>query len=215
MIKKINIIIIDDDPMVGESLEYLLTQNEDMHIIGSFEGPIEALETMSQLKLKGNVLPDVVLMDIQMPVMDGIEATGIIRRDYPQTHVMMLTTFKDEHRIKRALMAGAEGYLIKSSEVETMAVKIRALVSGSIIMDQQAIEEITNPKFEELEGLTPRETSIVFLIGQGFSNKEISQQLFISEGTVRNNLSVILEKLELRDRTQLAIMYLKNSNNNI
>lgn len=210
MINKIKIIIIDDDPMVGESLEYLLSRDDDIEVIGRFDSAMTALETMQSFENNEKSLPDVILMDIQMPKLDGIEATKIVKRDYPNTRVMMLTTFKDEHNIKRALLAGAEGYLIKSAEVSTMGIKIRALATGSVVMDQEAIQELTKPKLEPLDGLTSREQSIVRLITDGFSNKEIAQELFISEGTVRNNLSVILEKLNLRDRTQLAILYLKN-----
>jgi DNA-binding NarL/FixJ family response regulator len=207
---KIKIMIVDDDPMVGESLEYLLSRDDDIDVIGRFDSAITALETMQSLENNEKSLPDVILMDIQMPELDGIEATKIVKRDYPSTRVMMLTTFKDEHNIKRALLAGAEGYLIKSTEVSTMGIKIRALATGSVIMDQEAIQELTKPKIEPLDGLTSREQSIARLITDGFSNKEIAKQLFISEGTVRNNLSVILEKMNLRDRTQLAILYLKN-----
>lgn len=109
-------------------------------------------------------------MDIQMPEMNGIEATGLIKREFPHVRIMMLTTFEDEHNIRRALLAGAEGYLIKSSEVSSMAEKIRALFSGTAVLDQKALEELTKPKDVALSNLTPRETDIVRLVGEGFSN---------------------------------------------
>jgi len=117
-----------------------------------------------------SALPDVILMDIQMPEMNGIEATGLIKREFPHVRIMMLTTFEDEHNIRRALLAGAEGYLIKSSEVSSMAEKIRALFSGTAVLDQKALEELTKPKDVALSNLTPRETDIVRLVGEGFSN---------------------------------------------
>src|SRR5690554_1713362 len=209
MNNRIKILIVDDDPLVGESLKLLLTKKEDMTVIGILADGLSAVKTMKELQRCGENLPDVILMDIQMPGMDGIEATGLIKREFPETRVMMLTTFKDEHNIRRAILAGAEGYLIKSTEVSSMAVKIRALFTGSVVMDQAALAELTKPKVEVFSGLTPREQDIARLVGEGFSNKEIAKHLFISEGTVRNNLSVILDKLNLRDRTQLAIQYLK------
>jgi two-component system, NarL family, response regulator LiaR len=209
MNSRIKIIIVDDDPLVGESLKFLLSKNEDMTVIGIYENGLSVVKGVEELKSCGDELPDVVLMDIQMPEMDGIEATALIKKEFPEIRVMMLTTFKDEHSIRRALLAGAEGYLIKSTEVSSMAVKLRALFTGTIVMDQRALEELTKPKVEAFDGLSPREQSIARLVGEGLSNKEISKHLFISEGTVRNNLSVILEKLNLRDRTQLAILYLK------
>lgn len=215
MNKNIKVLIVDDDPLVGQSLEILFTKKEDMIVLGTVFNGQEALDIIKKIQdEKGkSSLPDVILMDIQMPMMDGIEATGRIKKDYPDIRVMMLTTFKDEHNIKRALLAGAEGYLIKSTEVSGMAEKIRALFTGSTVMDPEALKELTKPKIEPLKGLTPREQEIARLVGEGLSNREISKQLFISEGTVRNNLSVILEKLCIRDRTQLAIYYLKNNFN--
>lgn len=208
MSNPIKILIVDDDPLVGESLKLLLSKLDDMMVIGISEHGLSAVETMEELSQQEN-LPDVVLMDIQMPEMDGIEATARIKEEFPATRIMMLTTFKDEHNIRRAILAGAEGYLIKSTEVTSMAVQIRALFSGTVVMDQQALQELTKPKAERFDDLTPREQDIARLVGEGLSNKEISKHLFISEGTVRNNLSVILDKLNLRDRTQLAIQYLK------
>lgn len=206
---QIKVLVVDDDPLVRESLRLLLTKKEDMIVIGTLENGLRAVEKMKSLKRCGENLPNVILMDIQMPEMDGIEATGRIKEEFPETRIMMLTTFKDEHNIRRALLAGAEGYLIKSTEVSSMAVKIRALFSGSVVMDQMALAELTKPKAKVFSGLTPREQDIARLVGQGYSNKEISKHLFISQGTVRNNLSVILDKLDLRDRTQLAILYVK------
>ncbi|MDT8861845.1 response regulator transcription factor [Alkalihalobacillus sp. MEB130] len=200
------ILIVDDDDLVCKSLKVLLSREKDMEVIGTALNGAEAINACRK------ELPNMVLMDIQMPVMDGIQATRQIKSEWPDVHVMMLTTFKDEKNIRLAILAGAAGYLVKSTEVKSMSQKIRALVSGSTVLDADVLKQLTQPVGrEELEQLTPREQDIAALVAQGLSNKEIAEQLYISEGTVRNTLSIILEKVQLRDRTQLAIYYLKNN----
>lgn len=200
------ILIVDDDVLVCKSLKVLLSREGDMDVIGTAYNGAEAMNACR------NELPNIVLMDIQMPVMDGIQATRQIKTEWPYVHVMMLTTFKDEKNIRLAISAGAAGYLIKSTEVTSMAQKIRALVSGSTVLDADVLKQLTQPtERDELEKLTPREKDIASLVAQGLSNREIAEQLYISEGTVRNTFSIILEKLQLRDRTQLAIYYLKKN----
>ncbi|MCW3490180.1 response regulator transcription factor [Dethiobacter alkaliphilus] len=195
------ILIVDDDPLVCQSLQVLLSREKDMQVIGTAAHGAKAIEFCRQS------LPDVILMDIRMPVMDGISATRQIKEQWPQVRIMMLTTFRDEQKIRLAIVAGAEGYLIKSTEVSNMAHQVRALFSGTSVMDADLLKNIMQPEGPCLEQLTPREKDIVELVVQGLSNKEIAEQLYISEGTVRNTLSVVLEKLQLRDRTQLAIHY--------
>jgi len=235
------LLIVDDDPLVCQSLQLLLGKEEGFQIIGTASNGQEAVA------LSRSEQPDVILMDIQMPVMDGIESTKIIKQEAPSIHIMMLTTFKDEKNIRLALRAGAEGYLLKSSPIDKMAAQIRALVAGTTVLDPDVLRIIIEPtnepdkgmvsrgneglaspanegladqSNEELasrtndvmtslfnQGLTKREMDIVELVAQGLSNKEIGEQLFIGDGTVRNTLSIILDKLELRDRTQLAIKY--------
>jgi len=207
---KISIMIVDDDSMVLDSLKLVFEKKEDIDVLATALNGSEAMSKIEQLSIQGQKLPDIVLMDIQMPEMDGIKATSLMKNKYSSIRIMMLTTFEDEHNIRKAILAGAEGYLIKSSEISLMAEKIRAMYSGAIILDHKALHELTKPKGKVLEQLSLREHEIVVLIGQGYSNKEIAQQLHISEGTVRNNLSVVLEKLNLRDRTQLAVFYLNS-----
>lgn len=198
------ILIVDDDPLVCQSLKVLLSREKDMEVIGIASNGAEAIGVCREN------LPSVVLMDIQMPVMDGILATRQIKSEWPQVRVMMLTTFQDEKNIRLAIQAGAEGYLIKSTEVSSMAQQLRTLMSGSTVLAADVLKQLTQPaEREELEKLTPREKDIASLVAEGLSNKEIAAQLYIGEGTVRNTISVILEKLQLRDRTQLAIYYLK------
>jgi DNA-binding NarL/FixJ family response regulator len=195
-----NVIIVDDDPLVCQSLKLLLGKESDLNIVGTAGNGQEAIE----LCLEDT---DVVLMDIQMPVMDGIESTKVIKEKFPNTQIMMLTTFRDEQNIRRALNAGAEGYVLKSTPIEKMADQIRALKAGATILDSDVFKTIMEPETVTMDGLTDRETDIVECVAQGLSNKEISEELYLSAGTVRNMLSIILEKLELRDRTQLAIHY--------
>ncbi len=196
------LIIVDDDPLVCQSLQLLLSKEEDMDVTGVASDGQEAIELCTAQQ------PDVVLMDIQMPVMGGIESTKMMKKKYPSIHIIMLTTFQDERNIRLALQAGAEGYLLKSTQISNMADQIRAISAGISVLDQGVLKTIMKePSGERFEGLTEREKDIVELVAQGMSNKEIGSQLYLSDGTVRNMLSIVLDKLELRDRTQLAIHY--------
>ncbi|PAV30676.1 DNA-binding response regulator [Virgibacillus profundi] len=195
------LLIVDDDQLVCQSLQLLLAKEEDIEVVNI------AANGQAAIELCQKKLPDIILMDIQMPVMNGIESTKIIKEKWPSVHIMMLTTFQDEKNIRLALKAGAEGYLLKSTSIENMAQQVRTLKAGSTVLDADVLKTIMEPDRKVFEGLTERETDIVGLIAQGLSNKEIAEQLFLGVGTVRNTLSVILDKLEIRDRTQLAIYY--------
>jgi DNA-binding NarL/FixJ family response regulator len=195
------ILIVDDDPLVCQSLQVLLSREADIEVIGTANNGAEAIAYCHK------VLPDVILMDIRMPVMDGIRATRQIKEAWPHIRVMMLTTFQDEKNIRLSILSGAEGYLIKSTAVTNMAQQLRAIVSGTSVLDTDVLKCLMKSEREELQQLTARETNIFELVVQGLSNREIAEQLFLNEGTVRNSLSIILEKLQLRDRTQLAIYY--------
>ncbi|WP_413377146.1 response regulator [Alkalihalobacillus sp. 1P02AB] len=195
------ILIVDDDPLVCQSLQLLLDKEEDFTVLGIVNNGQEAIDFC-----KGSQ-PDLILMDIQMPRMNGIEGTKEIKRKWPHVQVMMLTTFRDEKNIRLALKAGAEGYLLKSASIDHMGEQIRALKTGSTVLASDVLKTLMQPNEFNFQGLTERERDIVELVVEGFSNKEIASQLFLSEGTIRNVLSIILDKLELRDRTQLAIHY--------
>ncbi|WP_236344191.1 response regulator transcription factor [Paenibacillus plantiphilus] len=194
------LLIVDDDPLVCQSLQLLLGKETDFEVLGVAYNGWEAIEMCGRQ-------PDVILMDIQMPVMDGIESTKKIKQQFPGIQIMMLTTFQDERNIRLALHAGAIGYLLKSSTIENMANQIRAMSSGSTVLSPDVLKAIMEPNREDLQELTEREKDIVELVARGLSNQEISEQLYLSIGSVRNMLTVILDKLELRDRTQLAIYY--------
>jgi two-component system, NarL family, response regulator LiaR len=197
----VKVLIVDDDPLVAKSLRILLSAERDVEVVGTAFDGTHALAACEK------DLPDAVLMDIRMPGMDGIEATRRIHKKWPSVRVMMLTTYEDDRSVRLALQAGAGGYLLKSAPVTGMAEKLRALVSGTAVLDAEVFRRLAEPEKTPVEGLTLRETEVMELVAQGCSNKEIADRLFISEGTARNVLSTVLEKLDLRDRTQLAIYY--------
>ncbi|KMK77927.1 response regulator transcription factor [Alkalihalobacillus pseudalcaliphilus] len=201
------ILIVDDDPLVGQSLQLLLNKEKDLTVIGNVTNGQEAIDFCKEKT------PDLILMDIQMPVLNGIESTKIIKRTYPIIQIMMLTTFKDARNIRLALKAGAEGYLIKSNSIEKMAEQIRALQSGATVLTPDVLQTLMQQGKKGLEQLTDREVEITTLVGEGLSNKEIAKQLYLGEGTIRNVISTILDKLEIRDRTQLAIFYWQKKHN--
>ena len=199
------ILIADDDEMVLESLDIILSTDPILEIIGKATNGNEAIEFC-----KNNTV-DVVLMDIQMPVMDGIGACRVIKKINSDIKIIMLTTFNDYKNINQSLHAGASGYLLKSDDTEKQIMTIKAVYAGLPIISEEALKSFSKSKIENR--LTPREKDILELIANGFSNNEIAQQLYIGEGTVRNIISIILDKLELRDRTQLAIYYWKTKVN--
>jgi len=201
----VKVLVVDDDQLVSRSLKVLLSGEEDIQVLGTASDGERAIAACEKS------LPDAVLMDIRMPGLDGIEATRRIKERWPQVRVLILTTFQDDESIHLALGAGADGYLLKSAPVSGMAERLRALASGAAVVDAGVLKRLGEPSREPLEGLTPRENEVAELVAQGCSNREIAAQLFISEGTARNILSVILDKLGLRDRTQLAIRYWKRA----
>jgi NarL family two-component system response regulator LiaR len=197
----VKVLIVDDDPLVCQSLKVLLSHEADIQVVGT------ARDGAAAVKACERSMPDAVLMDVRMPGMDGIEATRIIKDRWPKVHVVFLTTFKDDESVRSALQAGGEGYLLKSAPAAGMAQRLRALAADTAVIDSEVLRRLSEPDREPLPGLTPREHEIAQLVAQGCSNREIADQLFISEGTARNILSIVLEKLQLRNRTQLAIFY--------
>jgi len=193
------ILLVDDDHLITESLEIILSQDAAFKIVGKCLNGLEAVDFVA------NNHVDLVLMDINMPVMNGIEACAQIQAINPNVKVIMLTTFRDFKNIHQALHAGAKGYLLKSDEVENQMMTIKSVFSGQAIISEAALQELTSRK--NADSLSERENSVMELIAHGYSNKEIAGRLYITEGTVRNVISIVLEKLMLRDRTQIAIYY--------
>ncbi len=193
------LLLVDDDALVLESLSILFSVDSELHIVGTATNGSEALSFLQQMMV------DVVLLDIQMPVMDGIETTQRLRSLYPKLKVLMLTTFADYRTLHRCLEAGAHGFLLKSDPTEKQIMTIKAVQQGLPVISEDALKS-----FSEQQGfsdLSKRENEVLVHLAQGLSNKEIASRLCLSEGTVRNVISVMLDKLDLRDRTQLAISY--------
>jgi DNA-binding NarL/FixJ family response regulator len=204
----ITLLLVDDQNLIRQGLKALLELEPDLEVVGEAENGEIAIERVKELQ------PQVVLMDIRMPVMDGVTATKEICQQFPQVNILVLTTFDDDTYVAAAIKYGAKGYLLKDTPSEEIAAAIRAVDLGythlgpgmmaKVISGQIDRTEITLPP--ELTELTPRELEILKLIAVGANNREIAQQLYISEGTVKNHVTNLLNRLNLRDRTQAAIL---------
>lgn len=204
------VLIVDDDALIRDSLKIIISMEADMEVVGVASNAQEALELCRQYQ------PDIVLMDIRMPVMDGVLGTKLIKSQFSNIKVIILTTFKDDEYIKEAIKNGASGYMLKNQSSDNIIDSLRAVHKGSIVLEKEVAKSLTsmlkdngNVKLKDLN-ITDREIDVLKLVGEGLSNKEISERLYLSEGTVRNYVTMLLEKLSLRDRTQLAIFYIKN-----
>jgi DNA-binding NarL/FixJ family response regulator len=195
------LMIVDDDPLIVKSLSISFSREDDIEIIGCATDGAEALKICAEHS------PDIILMDIRMPGVDGIAATRLIKQRYPQVRVMMLTTFDDKPNIQQALSAGADGYLIKTDKIADIAGKLRIMMDGTGVLGADVLKKLTMTENPALDSLTQRERDIARLVAQGLTKKEIATQLFLSEGTVRNNIVIIMEKLNITNRTQLGIIY--------
>ena len=203
------IILIDDDTFVTMSLQTILNADPDLEIAGIANDGEQALQ------LYKDTSPDVVLMDVRMKDMNGLEASAEILAYDPLAKILLLTTFQDEEYIIQALSLGTKGYLLKQ-DYESLIPSIKTVFSGQLVYGKHIIGKL--PKLLQKQtafdfssvGLNEREIKITSLVAKGLSNKEIATQAYLSEGTIRNYLSIILEKLDLRDRTQLAIFYLNH-----
>lgn len=208
MSEKIKVMLVDDEQLIRSGLKIMLETYPDIEVIHQAGNGREAFECC---KIE---VPDVVLMDIRMPVSTGIEGTKLIKEAYPEVKIVMVTTFQDTEYIVEAMQYGASGYLLKDSSYEAIYDGIKVALSGKVVMDATVSEKLVmQPKapttIEKTDissfALTEREIELIRLVSQGLNNKEISEALFLSEGTVKNNISTILSKLALRDRTQLVI----------
>jgi DNA-binding NarL/FixJ family response regulator len=206
----IRVILADDQALFREGLRTLLSTRPEVEVLGEGANGQEALGLVERLH------PDVVLMDLQMPVMDGIRATAHIRQHWPSIPVLVLTTFDDDANLFGALRAGAAGYLLKDVSSETLLAAITAAargeaflqstVTGRVVAAFARLMESGGPRAEALVlPLSPREREILSLVGTGASNKEIADRLCLAEGTVKNHVTNILTKLDVRDRTQAAL----------
>lgn len=199
----ITVLLVDDQRLMREGLATLLSLAEGIQIVGQAADGQEAIDLAQRLK------PDVILMDIQMPNVDGVKATQTIRSILPQTHVIMLTTFSDDEYLMAGLRAGAIGYLLKDMPSEQLAAAIRSAAKGQSPIEPEMARKLVDlvthsPRAAvmPIDLLSDRELEVLKLIAQGLSNKEIADALVIAEGTAKNHVSNILSKLEARDRAQ-------------
>lgn len=197
-----NIIIIDDDALVRDSLCRIL-KTKGMQVLATGSDGNEAID------LYAKHLPDVLLMDIRMQTVNGLEATKQILSTYPDAKILLITTFQDDEYIHEAIELGCSGYILKQN-ITGIVPAIEAVFSNQLVFDSNIVEKISGKTKKSLsDDLSSREKDILTLVAEGLNNKEIAGKLFLSEGTVRNYISTMLEKLNLRDRTQLAIYYYK------
>ncbi len=213
--QKLRVLIVDDQALIRTGIATLLARKADIEIVGQAGNGQEAIEQVAALA------PDVVLMDVMMPVMDGVEATRRLSAAGARPAVIILSTFRDDEHVFRGIAAGARGYLLKDVDHRVLADAIRTVAAGGALLDPQITAQLLPrlgrlasdtpsparpaPQPERLALLTERERAILVMLAQGHTNQEISAALLISVGTVKNHISSILGKLDVRDRTQAAL----------
>jgi DNA-binding NarL/FixJ family response regulator len=202
---RIKVLLVDDHAVVRRGLHGFFELLDDIEVVGEAEDGRQAVELVAERE------PDVVLMDLLMPVMDGIAATAVIKGAYPDVEVVALTSFIEEERVTAALEAGATGYLLKDADADDVAIAVRRAHSGEVHLDPQVARLLANRIRTRREDTTPheplteREREVLSLVAKGHSNKEIAAQLDITERTARTHVSNILGKLDLASRTQAAL----------
>ncbi len=212
----IRVLVVEDQEIVRRGLKTLLETEPGLQVIGEANNGYSAIKQLADLQEIAQ-FPDVVLMDIQMPVMNGVKATQLICQQFPEIKVLVLTTFNDTEYVAEALRFGAKGYLLKDTPADELAKAIRSVHQGYTQFGPGIVEKVIaetpvtklnppEPLPRGLMELTDREREILRLIAKGASNREIAQTLHLSEGTVRNHITHILTRLNLRDRTQAAIV---------
>ena len=210
MAEPIRVLLVDDQKLMREGLRVLLELEPDLEVAGEAEDGQAALETYATLQ------PDVVLMDIRMPGMDGVEATWRLRERWPQARIIILTTFDDDEYVFEGLRAGALGYLLKDVSGQELAEAVRTVAAGGALIEPSVARKVlaefarlappARPPEEGLpEPLSERERDVLRLLASGLSNREIAKRLSLAEGTVKNYVTSILQKLGVRDRTQAAV----------
>jgi len=206
------VVICDDQAIVRDGLAMLLKLEPDIDIVGTAEDGAEAVEMVADKR------PDLILMDLKMPVMNGVEATRQIKTRHPEVKVLVLTTYADDEWVFDAIQAGASGYLLKDTPREELIKAVRGTVTGKTYVDpsvagrvlEQVSSRQTQPATLITGRLTQREVEVLRLIARGLSNADIADRLFLSDGTVRNHVSAILSKLGVSDRTQAAVIAIQH-----
>jgi DNA-binding NarL/FixJ family response regulator len=203
----INILIADDHVLLRQGLKQIIELEEDMKVIYQASDGEEAYEIAKKIS------PDIILMDINMPNINGIKAAKMLKNDNPKNKIMFLTIYNDKEYLMEALKIGVEGYILKDADSDELIKAIRTISNGGVYIHPSLVSEIENLDSDECKKeLTDREMQILSLIAEGYSNKEIADKLFLSEKTVKNHVYNIFRKLDVKDRTQAAIYLLKNNN---
>ncbi|MEO3111186.1 response regulator transcription factor [Turicibacter sanguinis] len=210
----IRILIVDDEALIRDGLRLMLSLFEDIEVVATASNGEEALKAC-----QSHPDIDLVLIDIRMPLCHGVLGTRLIKEAFPKIKVLILTTFKDQSYIQEAMQLGASGYLLKDSSHEVIYEGIKSAIMGNVIFHPEVATQLLNTQttsiksdaqFYEQYRLSEKELMIIREIATGLTNKEIAAKLFLSEGTIKNHITNILFKLELRDRTQIAIFAFKN-----
>ena len=199
--ERIRVLIVDDHAVVRSGLEQLLATTADIELVGTASNGSEAIDRVVELS------PDVVLMDLSMPELDGVEATRWVSEHHPDSHVLVLTSFSDQTRILDALAAGADGYLLKHTDPDDIADAIRAVHAGGSPLDPKAARTLLESRRARAQTpeLTDREREVLALVRDGLANKQIARRLGIAERTVKAHLTSIFQRLGVTDRTQAAL----------
>lgn len=207
----IRLLLAEDQVMVRQGLKAMIETDEELKVTG------EASNGKEAIRLCEKQIFDVAVLDIRMPEMDGIEAAKVMRARFPHMKIIMLTTFDDEQYVMDSLKLGVSGYMLKNGDAEYFIRSIKSALKGGLSIEDQVAAKVVPALLQNEQGedsvdptLTPRERDILKCIGEGLNNKEIAEQLGLSVGTVKNQTSQILDKLNLRDRTQLAIYAIRN-----
>lgn len=222
----IRVLLVDDQPLIRRGLRALLKPERDLEIVGEAENGEAAIALLQSLAATASITADVILMDIRMPIMDGVAATKAIVPAFPHTKILIFTTFDDTAYVTQALQNGASGYLLKDTPASELVSAIGLIHKGYTQLSPGLAQKLLAPPTPPLSppslllnsqfsmpnsqfqtSLTPREEEILSLIASGSSNREIAQHLYISEKTVKNHITNLLSRLGLRDRTQAAIYY--------
>ena len=206
------VIICDDQAIVRDGLVMLLKLEPDIEVVGTAGDGAEAVEMVADKR------PDLILMDLKMPIMNGVEATRQIRIKYPEVKVLVLTTYADDEWVFDAIQAGASGYLLKDTPREELIRAVRGTVTGKTYVDPsiagKVLDQVSSHQTQSAtlitSKLTEREIEVLRLIARGLNNADIADQLFLSDGTVRNHVSAILAKLGVSDRTQAAVIAIQH-----
>ncbi|MHA6250437.1 response regulator [Oceanobacillus sp. CAU 1775] len=207
----VRILLAEDQVMVRQGLKMMIESDSEMKVIGEANNGKEAIQFCEEKHF------DIAILDIRMPEMDGIEAAKIMHTRWPGMKILMLTTFDDDSYVLESLKIGVSGYLLKTGDTDALLRSIRSALSGGLSIEDQVAAKVMPLLLQHEDenkadpSLTPRERDILKCIGEGLSNGEISERLAISVGTVKNNTSQILHKLNLRDRTQLAIYAIRHN----